>query len=411
MPRRNIPVVRYYLYSQRNASPIIAVIVWRGVTVRLTTGLSTTKQAWNRAKQRLKPSASMAGVINSRLDEIASSCYQQLHELYRRGVDITPEHCKYALERAIAGSYGGEVLQDLQRYMDLKKVECTEGTIATYRALHQLLEQFFAYRGMVGHYRLLTADFLCSLVEYMLHTKCYLNSQIAKLVKRLYTFLRYASQHGWGDAPLLQARLRLPAMHRIERAYLRLEELERFRTAHLEGNLAIARDMFVLQCYTGLRWSDLRRLNRAHYDAASDTVVMTTQKTRKTVRIPLLPIARQILERYDWNLPQWSNAYQNKLLKVALKVVGIDEPVVEVEYRGAERIERVVPKYEAISTHSAKRTFVSVLLSRGVTLETICKITGNTRATIEAYIQKDETDMKKELLRALETFDVEPQQV
>lgn len=402
MARQRTPNVRYYLYRRSGRVPIIAVVHYDRTEVRVSTGISIRPETWNKSKQRIKSSAANAGYINALLDEYEAQFQACMLELRRRGNPLSLEVVRQTLEKVIQGAYGGAIVPDMERYIAARRHEYADGTVKVYHAIKQLLERYEQSRKVVLTYNTMTAEMLRDMVAYMLEVERYANTQIQKVVKRLKTFLRFAKQQGWGIAPAIDVPVRIPTGDRIDRAYLRLEELERFRTATLANRHAIARDMFILQCYTGLRWSDVQRLNRSMYDGVHNEVVLITRKTRRAVRIPLLPTARQILERYEWNLPQWSNAYQNKLLKEALKLVGIDEPVVEVEYRGSERLERVVPKYEAISTHSAKRTFVSLLLSRGVTLETICKITGNTRASIEAYIHKDETEIRKELQRALE---------
>ncbi|MCX8050895.1 MAG: tyrosine-type recombinase/integrase [Chlorobi bacterium] len=402
MPR--YPKLRYYLANPKmKTSGILAAVYVSKKRVCLSTGIAIETRLWNTERQRLKISVTGAGIINAELDAIADAYRVRIFELRRRHITPTPEIIENILRAVVGGSYGGTIVADLERYIEARRIDCTEGTLKVYKAIADMLRRFEQYRGAVLSYEMLTAEMLRELFDYMLNVEGYQNSTLRKVLKRLRTFLRWARLNGFGDASALDVPLRIPEGDRIERAYLRLDELERVRTAPLTGKHAVVRDLFVLQCYTGLRWSDLQRLRRSMYDDASREIVLVTQKTRKAIRVPLLPEALEILERYDWTLPQWSNAYQNRLLKEALRACGITEPVEVIEYRGATRVVREVPKCDAISTHAAKRTFVSVLVARGVSLETVCRVTGNTRATIEAYIHKDQTELRAELQRAFES--------
>lgn len=99
-------------------------------------------------------------------------------------------------------------------------------------------------------------------------------------------------------------------------------------------------------------------------------------------------------------MPSITNQKQNDYLKELCELAKIDTPVVLVDYRGAQRMEKTVPKYKVIGTHSAKRTFVTILRQRGVSVEAIMKITGNNRRTIETYIANTESDAVSEVERA-----------
>jgi integrase len=163
------------------------------------------------------------------------------------------------------------------------------------------------------------------------------------------------------------------------------------------------RDLFVLQSHTGLRYGDLQGLGPEHIQEGS--IRLVTGKNRKAITVPLLPAARAIWEKYEGKLPKISNQKQNEYLKELGKLAGIDSPVVVVDYRGIERIERVEPKHELIGTHTAKRSFVTVLRQRGVSIEAIMKATGNNRRTIEKYIVATQQDAVEEIRGAWRSED------
>lgn len=70
-------------------------------------------------------------------------------------------------------------------------------------------------------------------------------------------------------------------------------------------------------------------------------------------------------------------------------------------YRGAERIDSKIPKYELITTHTARRTFITLSLEKGIRPEVVMSITGHKDyKTFKAYIKITDTVKKEELLKA-----------
>jgi hypothetical protein len=83
------------------------------------------------------------------------------------------------------------------------------------------------------------------------------------------------------------------------------------------------------------------------------------------------------------------------------QATSFNTPIVTVDYMGTERVEKVRPKYELIGTHTAKRSFVTILRQNGVSVEAIMKVTGNSRPTLERYILRTESDALQEIAAAV----------
>ena len=198
--------------------------------------------------------------------------------------------------------------------------------------------------------------------------------------------MRWASQHGYYDGDLHNTfRPRLKGSHyeTKEVLYLTLEELRRVEDyvfAPRQGNLEAVRDVFVFCCYTGLRFSDAAKLMRS--DIEGDHINVVTRKTSDRLTIDLNSHSRAILDKYsdtggDYALPAISNQKSNQYLKEVGRLVGIDTPVRVVYYVGAERREEVHAKYDLLSTHCARRTFVVTALQLGIPAEVIMQWTGH----------------------------------
>ena len=103
--------------------------------------------------------------------------------------------------------------------------------------------------------------------------------------------------------------------NKTKRVYLSIEEINKLKNLELNSNLKKSRDAFVLMCYIGLRYSDYEKINRNNI--TDDFLDITMTKTNEQVSIPIHPSALQIILKYEYVLPKFSNQQLNKqLLKV-----------------------------------------------------------------------------------------------
>ena len=146
-------------------------------------------------------------------------------------------------------------------------------------------------------------------------------------------------------------------------------------------SLEQCRDVFCFCCFTGLRFSDVKKLRRS--DIQADSIKVVTQKTTNSLTIELNDYSRAILEKYAtespsaYALPVISNAKYNEHLKEVGRIAELTESVKKVWYVGSERHESDSPKWQLLTTHVARRTFVVNALSLGISPSVIMKWTGH----------------------------------
>ena len=167
------------------------------------------------------------------------------------------------------------------------------------------------------------------------------------------------------------------------------------------------RDIFLFQCFTGLRYSDVYNLKKS--DIKESYIEITTLKTSDNLIIELNNRSREILEKYSDEkfcqnkaLPVISNQKMNDYLKELAELAEIDELVTQTYFKGNERIEEVSPKYSLISTHAGRRTFVCNALSLGIPPQVVMKWTGHS----DYKAMKPYIDIADEIkATAMEKFD------
>lgn len=148
----------------------------------------------------------------------------------------------------------------------------------------------------------------------------------------------------------------LPKQSRIETIkYLRDDERRLVEDVEATGRLAMAKDMFLLSCYTGLRYSDIIKINRDCTYKYNDSLWLRDKqkKTGREFNILLLPAAIEILERYEWNMNRLSIGTLDNLLKEIALVAGIRK---------------------RLTMHMARHTFATWALSQGVRVEVVSKM-------------------------------------
>ena len=165
------------------------------------------------------------------------------------------------------------------------------------------------------------------------------------------------------------------------------------------GYLDNARSLFLLSCYTGLRYSDLVSIRPEHL--RGQTLRITTQKTHETVTIPLqaraLPIVNRMLAG---EIRLVSNQRMNDFLKELGERAGICEPIEVIKYRGGHRESTTMPKWQKLGCHTGRRTFVTLSLERGLRPELVMKITGHKDwKSFKRYVNITEHAVEREFAR------------
>ena len=229
-----------------------------------------------------------------------------------------------------------------------------------------------------------------------LYGKNYENSVLMKKASILRWFLGWCRRFGYLDNDeykLHQPHLKCPKKEVI---YLEWDELMQmlYFDYGKYTKLSNIRDVFCFCAFTGLRYCDAKKMKWR--DIHSDHIRIVTQKTRDALRIELNKYSRLILDKYRVEgvsspdrlvLPAVSNQKANEYLKEAAMLAQIDEPLTLMSYKGSKRIETGVLKWEAMTTHCARRTFVVNSLRLGIPAEVIMKWTGHSDFTaMKPYI-------------------------
>jgi integrase len=204
---------------------------------------------------------------------------------------------------------------------------------------------------------------------------------VAKRLKHFKRFLRNHVEQNNGVLPFSLDKIKYREVAGFKLS-LTAEELEGLINHSFTGRKAEVRDMFVLQCNTGLRVSDLKRVDE---NIHHEKIKMTAKKNRGEIEIPINPAIRAILKRYNHKLPQIPDQKYNETIKDVFKAVF---PETKLQIRNGDDFEMMY-KHELISSHDAIRTFITLSAERGMSIPSIARITGKTVAVVLKHYLND----------------------
>lgn len=190
-----------------------------------------------------------------------------------------------------------------------------------------------------------------------------LDNTVYKLVSNLKNFINWCSDRGYTVHPAYKKWKIIS--HTQKPISLNIVELERLENAILTQHLSIARDYLVFECRTGQRISDIKRfdISQFHDNTWSFNRKKGNRHAIKQVHVHFdgyCAPALKILEKYNFKLPNISEKTLNENMKIACKVAKIDNPIVQYHYSGAKCIRVTGPKHEWISTHTGRKTFITL---------------------------------------------------
>lgn len=377
--------------------PIRMRVNFASKRIEFTTGYRIDAAKWDSDKQRVRNGCT--NKLKQSASEINASLlgyYTEVQEIFKKfeveEIMPTPEQIKEAfsvLHKPIEEEIKPRksTPNAFYKVFDEFVSDCgrqNDWTDSTY-------EKFAAVKNHLMNFRDgLTFDFfdekgLNDYVTYLRDVKEMRNSTIGKQLSFLKWFLRWAFKKGLhqnNDYDSYKPKLKSTQKKIIFLTWEELNKLREFEIPAAKQALDRVRDVFLFQCFTGLRYSDVFNLRKS--DIKDDHIEVTTVKTSDSLIIELNNHSKAILDKYkdvafedDKVLPVITNQKMNDYLKELAELAGIDKPVRQTYYRGNERIDEVTPKYALLGTHAGRRTFICNALALGIPPQVVMKWTGH----------------------------------
>ncbi len=208
-----------------------------------------------------------------------------------------------------------------------------------------------------------------------------LDETVSKYFTTIKTFMQWAMDRNYHanntfQHPKFSARKKT----KNEIVTLSEDELMKIYNLDLSGQpmMKQVRDLFCFAAFTGQRWSDIEQFRKE--DVKDKWWIFESQKTKETMKVPFtgftLP-ALDILNKYNFELPNIIQQTFNKEIKRVGKKAGLTESITIYRYSGNQKIPITKPKYQHMASHMARRSCVTILLQKGMAPTTVMKLTGH----------------------------------
>jgi integrase len=406
---------KYYLTDGKatGETAIYAACYLEGQRKKVYLPLTVRPENWDSKGQKYRRSYLNFSDANALLKRLTEQLDSAFFSLTNKGKPVTLEDLRAVVARVCndaqpTGPAG--FMEQLEHWIEASRRDKAESTIRSYGTLRKHLTDYSQLRRLRLDWNNVDAAFCEAFKTYLLKTVGLGNTSINNNVKNLKAFLNATFEQGLHEVAHFKRFRRMEALE-PEVVYLSKVEKEALATLNLDymPKLERTRDVFLFECETGLRFSDVQALRP---DQVQDGyVLLTTLKTSDFLKVPLSPLARAILKRYAGNslhraLPVKSNQKSNDDLKQIARLARLNTPTTTTRLKGRERLTETRAKWELISTHTARRTFVTLALEGGMRPEVVMRITGHKDyKTLHRYLKITDAVVQGEFEKYVERQD------
>lgn len=380
--RLSVVFVVRKLTSKVDTIKVYARVTVDGKRAEFSLNRELAVSLWDEKRKRGKGHSKYVISLNKYLDQVFTGLHEAHRQLLQEDIDISSKAVK---ARFLKEDDRGKTLLDLITYHNnTMSTILRPGTMKNYYSSERCIKKFLTDELGIEDILLkkLNYGFIVAYEQYVRKYKpatrnnC-TNNGAMKHMERIKKMSRLAVRLEWLDKdPFINYKLKFK---KTERQFLTEREVKRIEgTSFKVPSNEKIKDLFIFACYTGLSYVDVEALKANHLVKGidgNDWLYTKRTKTDEPLKIPLLPKAREIIDKYkdDPNiitcerlLPIYSNHMINRTLKDIAESCGI---------------------HKKLTFHVARHTFATAItLSNGVPIETVSKLLGHTKlSTTQIY--------------------------
>lgn len=381
--------------------------------ILINTDIAIPPQFWNKRTSRITDSLPMEFGNVDKLQSIIISKLRKAEDMVSYAVkqektcpikflkeNFHLDNSRWAFGQMSVEENSLDVFRHIDEYAKSKKTSVKPCTINVIHAMKAHLKLFEEYRGEPITFDSFDATFYEEFVSFLTYEvpqvrrkeiiKGLKVNTVGKTIKHLKSFLRDRIRKK--IIPFMDLSFFKVMDEEVDAVHLSWKELSAIYHLDLsqQPQLEKYRDLFVLGCLTGFRFSDYTDIKP---EEVRDGMLYVTQtKTLSSVIVPLKKDAKHILiDKYKMQMPQVSNVNFNDYIKQVVKLAGIDEPIKITHKKGNQVIEEIKPKYAWVTSHTCRRSFCTNEFLEGTPTNLIMAISGHkTEKAFRRYIKADQ---------------------
>lgn len=414
----------FYLRDRRSNVPTPINFVFRKGTFKRKIGIgeSISPMWWDSKTEcaivdsrQTKSERQLANRVNKNLQRLRNAL-DELFEKYNSVEKLSPNHTEgedvlYSIYKEASSIIEGSISQETEaaRLSRLTPIDFFKqfidewsrkpnrrtgkipgkGTVWNYQNTLRRYCDYIQDSGLRDSFQLFDADFIDKFDTYLQCEQDLQRNTIVSTHSQLKTMLTAAHNKGlihnldfksWPSKPA--------AVHHIA---LKDEEIKRILNVKFtkklraenkigkESCIEESRDLFIICCRTGLRFSDLSHLNQETWDLEEKMLETTIQKTSQKLSIPLHDDVIAIYNKYNGVFPNVvDKSHFNEHIRLCAKLAGINQPVSTFKWEKGNFIHVSCEKWQMISSHTGRRSFATNLFMVSGEAEMVRALTGHT---------------------------------
>ncbi|GAA3962399.1 site-specific integrase [Hymenobacter antarcticus] len=402
-------VLRTDKKDKAGLSPVHMVVYFDGARLKCAIGEKCKPADWNADRQQFRRSYPLADVANQLLARLTADVLSWWRALRAVGEAPTLVGLRAVLRPVAVAEQVVEQESVTVWYDDYRKSMLARGyakeTLRHHLVTRNWMVCFEKWAGVLLDPTTYNLELHDRLMVYLREERKLGPNSVATALKDLKAFLRWLRDERGVVLGLEIRKITIKGFD-VPKLYLNAADLEKLEQAMMPANLVPTRDIFLFCCYTGLRYSDVAGLHRGnlHEWQGARVLRMMMSKTRAGVSIYLTGAASAILDKYHDPerlklLPVHPNQVMNKYLKRVCKLAGLLGAADLVSTQGGEVVRAAVPKSELVTMHTARHTFATQSLLRGMPVEVLQKVLGHKKIQTTLIYAKIVEDFQHQTMR------------
>jgi integrase len=355
-----------------------------------STGETITPKEWNfknRMPNDLSGRTTRADnhrTINMQLNRYTDFYIKIINRYIHSEQEITVENIRNAFDKEFKKTKTGsrDFFAVYDKFMTEKINDKTDkpnatSTIKRYEYNKKLLQDFEESEGVKLNFNQIDKKFYNTFINYCTNTKNHYTNTLSRNIGLFKTFMNWAVLNRYTYKLDFQEFKNIKKEITDEVALSKEQVVEIFNFDFSNNQkLERVKDLFVFGCFTGMRYSNYSKIKKNDI-IDSHIKVRDVKDNRKQLNIPLNDYSSFLLKKYDYRLPEISNQKFNVYIKEVIKIVGYTEDIKKTSKLGNEIIETVAPFYKRVSSHTARRSFITIMKTEKVPDKIIMGFTGH----------------------------------
>lgn len=387
-----IPEPKFYLKDRNSIEPTLIYMQAKYTSngpqrFMLSVGDKILPTEWDDKKQRavITKKSLLNGDLNMWLDKMATafktvfrSCLidnkptnaQELKTKVEEALNIRPEKIE-AVKLPVT------FLEFARKFIQESKPLRAPNTIKAYESTFNRILEYEKFCNTVFQFSDITIEWRAAFIRFLQSKGIGRNTE-GKHIKSVKHLMNEATERGLNTNMAFKSKSFSKPSEEVHRIFLTKEEIKKIADLEIGNDKLknIVRDYFIIACSTSLRYSDFVRIKKENIK--NDCIQMITVKTGQEVIIPISPLVKTILEKYNYELPKAPcNQIFNRYVKEIGKSAGLNETVVITKTLGGIKQSHTKEKWELLSSHVGRRSLVSNCILEGINTSSIMLISGH----------------------------------